>query len=139
MQDCFDDSLVALDTLDHLDVWESAKVSHKRVFALLTPEIRSSKMAQMLQKPVFALPGCQRMSVNTLLCDTLGMAECGLSHQHRTCLGAYVSHKNCYLMLVRSSVVGDAVVVAASLLLTVFVWWSNLLRQMLLLLHLLLQ
>ena len=32
-------------------------------------------MAQMLQKPVFALPGCQRMSVNTLLCDTLGLAD----------------------------------------------------------------
>ena len=32
-------------------------------------------MAQMLQKPVFALRGCQRMSVNTLLCDTLGLAE----------------------------------------------------------------
>ena len=29
----------------------------------------------MLQKPVFALPGCQRMSVNTLLCDTLALAE----------------------------------------------------------------
>ena len=29
----------------------------------------------MLQKPVFALPGCQRMSVNTLLCDTLGLAD----------------------------------------------------------------
>ena len=57
-------------------VWESAKVSHKRVFALLTPEIRSEKMTQMLQKPVFALPGCQRMSVNTLLCDTLALAEC---------------------------------------------------------------
>ena len=41
----------------------------------LTPEIRSSKMAQMLQKAVFALPGCQRMSVNTLLCDTLGLAD----------------------------------------------------------------
>ena len=25
-------------------------------------------------KPVFALPGCQRTSVNTLLCDTLGLA-----------------------------------------------------------------
>ena len=57
---------------------ERAKVSHKRVFALLTPKIRSSKMAHMLQKPVFALPGCQRMSVNTLLCDTLGLAEKGL-------------------------------------------------------------
>ena len=33
------------------------------------------EMAQMLQIPVFALPGCQRMSVNTLLCDTLGLAE----------------------------------------------------------------
>ena len=31
-------------------------------------------MAQMLQKQVFALPGCQRMSVNNLLCDTLGLA-----------------------------------------------------------------
>ena len=59
-----------------LCVWESAKVSHKRVFALLTPEIHSCEMAQMLQKPVFALPGCQRMSVNTLLCDTLALAEC---------------------------------------------------------------
>ena len=29
----------------------------------------------MLQKPVFALPGCQRMSVNTLLCDTLALAD----------------------------------------------------------------
>ena len=57
------------------DVWESATVSHKRVFALLTPEIRGWKMAQMLQKPVFALPGCQRTSVNTLLCDTLGLTS----------------------------------------------------------------
>ena len=55
--------------------WESTKVSHKRVFALLMPEIHSFEMAQMLQKPVFALPGCQRMSVNILLCDTLGLAE----------------------------------------------------------------
>ena len=54
--------------------WESAKVSHKRVFALLTPEIHTYEMAQMLQTPVFALPGCQRMSVNTLLCDTLQLA-----------------------------------------------------------------
>ena len=29
-------------------LWERAKVSHKRVFALLTPEIRGWKMAQML-------------------------------------------------------------------------------------------
>ena len=33
------------------------------------------EMIQMLQKPVFALPGCQQMSVNTLLCDTLGLDE----------------------------------------------------------------
>ena len=33
------------------------------------------KMAQMLRKTVFALPGCQQMSVNTLLCDTLGLAD----------------------------------------------------------------
>ena len=33
------------------------------------------EMGLMLQKPVFALPGCQRMSVNTLLCDTLGLAD----------------------------------------------------------------
>ena len=32
-------------------------------------------MAQMQQKPVFALPDCQRMNVNTFLCDTLGLAE----------------------------------------------------------------
>ena len=55
--------------------WESAKVSHRRVFALLTPEIHSYEMAQMVQKPVFALPGCQQMSVNTLLCDTLALAD----------------------------------------------------------------
>ena len=55
--------------------WESAKVSHKRVFALMTPEIHSHQMVQMLQKPAFALPGCQQMSVNTLLCNTLGLAD----------------------------------------------------------------
>ena len=61
--------------------WESAKVSNKRVFALLTPEIHSYEMANMLQKPVFALPGCQRMSVNTLLCDTLGLADLNLQER----------------------------------------------------------
>ena len=61
--------------LPHKTTWESAKVSHERVFALLTPEIHSYEMAQMLQKPVFAHPGCQRMSVNTLLCDTLALAD----------------------------------------------------------------
>ena len=54
---------------------ESAKVSHKRVFALLTPEKPQLEMAEMLQKPVFALPGCQLISVNTLLCDALGLAD----------------------------------------------------------------
>ena len=39
---------------------ECAKVSHKRVFALLTPEIRGWEMAQMLQEPVFALPTDER-------------------------------------------------------------------------------
>ena len=58
-----------------LVIWDSAKVSHKRVFAPLTPEIHSYEMAQVLQKPVFALPGCQRTSVNTLLCDTLALAD----------------------------------------------------------------
>ena len=38
------------------------------------------EMAQMLQKPVFALPGCQRMSVNSLFCDTLGLAETRYLH-----------------------------------------------------------
>ena len=56
--------------------WESAKASHKRVFALLTPEIHSYEIAQkMLQKSVFALPGCQRTSVNTLLRDTSALAD----------------------------------------------------------------
>ena len=43
-------------------------------------------MTQMLQKPVFALPGCQRMSVNTLLCDTLALADKLISR---------VSRRNC--------------------------------------------
>ena len=50
--------------------WESAKVSHKRVFALLKPEIRGWKMAQMLQKTSVRAPG-----VNTLLCDTFALAD----------------------------------------------------------------
>ena len=53
---------------------ERQSIAQKRVRAI---EARNSKleMAQMLQEPVFALPGCQRMSVNTLLCDTLGLAD----------------------------------------------------------------
>ena len=37
--------------------WESAKVSHKRVFALLTPEIHSYELTQMLQKTSVRAPG----------------------------------------------------------------------------------
>ena len=42
----------------------------------------------MLQKPAFALPGCQRMSVNTLLCDILGLAEICQKNISRICAGA---------------------------------------------------
>ena len=62
-------------TFSDLKHWESAKVSHKGVFALLMPEYPQLEMAQILQKPVFALLGSQQMSVNTLLCDTLGLDE----------------------------------------------------------------
>ena len=55
--------------------WESAKVSHKRAFALLTPEEAPLDMAKMLQKASVRAPSCQRMSANTLLCDTLALAD----------------------------------------------------------------
>ena len=55
--------------------WEKVKVFHKRAFARLTPEIRSCKWLKRCKKPVFVLPGCQRMCVNTLLCETLGLAD----------------------------------------------------------------
>ena len=42
---------------ENLQKLGSAKVPHKRVFALLTPETHSYEMAQVLQKPVFALSG----------------------------------------------------------------------------------
>ena len=47
---------------------ERQSIAQKGVRAI---DARNSKleMAQMLQKPVFALPGCLRMSVNTLSCD----------------------------------------------------------------------
>ena len=44
--------------------WESPNVSHKTVFVLLMPEIRSYEMAQMLQKPVFALAGLDTQTQN---------------------------------------------------------------------------
>ena len=56
-------------------IWGSTKVSHKTELALLTPEELQLDMAKMLQKSVFALPGCRPISVNTLLCDTLGLAD----------------------------------------------------------------
>ena len=48
------------------EIWESAKAGVRAI---------GYEMAQMLQNPVFELLGCQRMSVNTLLCDALGLAE----------------------------------------------------------------
>ena len=50
---------------------ERQSIAQKGVRAI---DARNSQLetAQVLQKPVFALPGCQRRSVNTLLCDTLG-------------------------------------------------------------------
>ena len=41
-------------------------------------------MAEMLQKTVFTLPGCQRMSANTLLCDTLTLADAFAERQRFT-------------------------------------------------------
>ena len=44
-------------------------------------------MAKVLQKPaVFALPGRQQISVDTLLCDTLGLAEEELQNCHFPCI-----------------------------------------------------
>ena len=59
-------------------------MSDKRVFALSRPEIPQLEMANVLQNPVFALPGCQRISVNTLLCDTLGLADLKSTPHERT-------------------------------------------------------
>ena len=53
----------------------SAKVSPKKVFALLIPEKPQLEMVKMLQKRVFVLPDNQPISVNTLLCDALGLAD----------------------------------------------------------------
>ena len=58
-------------------------MSHKRVFALLTPEKLQLKTAKCCKKPMFALPGGQPISVNTLLCDTSGLPFalfCALLH-----------------------------------------------------------
>ena len=55
-------SLVLLKTL----LGERQRIAHKGVRAI---------DARNLQKPVFARPSCQRMSVNTLLCDTFPFLE----------------------------------------------------------------
>ena len=41
----------------------------------IDPEKSGLEIAKMLQKPVFALLGCWPISVNTLLCDTFGLAD----------------------------------------------------------------
>ena len=57
---------------------------------LLNPHLRHPKllrheMAEALQNPVFAFLGCQRTNVKTLLCDTLGLAECNDELQSWVC------------------------------------------------------
>ena len=69
-----------LDPSAFCDIWESAKVSRKRVFALLRGEKPRLNVAKVMQEPVFALPGCQQISVNTGLCDALGLAEHFVMH-----------------------------------------------------------
>ena len=54
------------------------------VFALLRPEKLQLEMAEMLQNPVSSLPGCERISVNTLLCDPLGLALDGQNRLSQT-------------------------------------------------------
>ena len=41
----------------------------------LRPERPQPEMAKVLRKPAFAILGCQQISVNTLLCHTLGLVE----------------------------------------------------------------
>ena len=55
--------------MDHLhhNGWESSEASHKKGVRAIDARNSQLDMAQVLQKPVFALPGCQRMSVNALL------------------------------------------------------------------------
>ena len=50
--------------------WESATVSHKRVFALSRAEQTQLKLTEVLQKPVFALRAVNR-SVRILFCVML--------------------------------------------------------------------
>ena len=56
---------------------ESAKsgdIAQKGVRAI-EAERTQPDMAELLPKPVFALLGCQQISLNTLLCDALGLWE----------------------------------------------------------------
>ena len=55
--------------------WESAKyIAQKGVRAIDARNSQLENDSNAAKKTVFALPGSQRMSVNTLLCDTLGPA-----------------------------------------------------------------
>ena len=55
------------------EMGERQSIAQKGVCAIVARNPRL-EMAQMLQKPVFVLPGFQQMSVNTLLCDTVVLA-----------------------------------------------------------------
>ena len=61
-------------TLTEKHLGERQSITQKGVRAIDALNLQL-EMAQVLQTPVFALPGCQRMSVNSRLCDTLGLAE----------------------------------------------------------------
>ena len=62
--------------------WESAKVSHKRVFALLTPEIHSYAMAQMLQKKTSVhAPGLSADECEHAFVWYFGAGWCNCNHQ----------------------------------------------------------
>ena len=58
-----------------------------------TPEKPQLEMAKVLQKPVFALPGYQPISVNTLLCDTLGLADQNWGRARASCKNKSVSNR----------------------------------------------
>ena len=62
---------------------ERQSIAHKRVFARLAPEKPQLETAKLLQKPLFALPDCQPISVNTVLCDALGVPS-----TPKSCIGS---------------------------------------------------
>ena len=53
---------------------ERRSIAQKGVRAISEKKMQL-EMARMLQNPVFALPDCQPINANILLCDTLGLAE----------------------------------------------------------------